>query len=42
LEDNINIDHKESGYEGMYYIHLAQDRNQWQTLVNTIMNFCFP
>jgi hypothetical protein len=25
-EDNIRIDHKETGREGMNWIHLAQDR----------------
>jgi hypothetical protein len=24
--------------EGMDWIHLAQDRDQWQALVNTVMN----
>jgi hypothetical protein len=26
-EDNIKIDHKEIGWEGVEWIHLAQDRN---------------
>jgi hypothetical protein len=26
------------GYEGMNWIHLAQDRAQWWVLVNTVMN----
>jgi hypothetical protein len=30
---------KEIRYEGVDWIHLAQDTVQWRTLVNTIMNF---
>jgi hypothetical protein len=30
---------REVGWEGgMDWMHLAQDRDQWQTLLNTIMN----
>jgi hypothetical protein len=28
--------------ESVDWIHLAQDRDHWQALVNTIMNFCVP
>jgi hypothetical protein len=28
----------EIGWSGMDWIHLAQDINQWRTLVNTVMN----
>jgi hypothetical protein len=28
----------ETGWEGVEEIHLAQDRDQWQDLVNTVMN----
>jgi len=38
-EDNIRMDLKEIGWEGVYWIHLAQDRDQWRALVNTVMNF---
>jgi hypothetical protein len=37
-EDNIRIDIRELGWEGVDWIHLAQDRYQWQALVNTLMN----
>jgi len=30
--------HKETGWEGMDWIELAQDRGKWQTLVNEVMN----
>jgi len=32
----------EIGWEGVDWIHLAQDRNQRWTVVNTVMNFRFP
>jgi hypothetical protein len=37
-EDNIKMDLREIGWEGVDWIHLAQDRDQWLTLVNMIMN----
>jgi hypothetical protein len=37
-EDNIKIDVREIGWSGMNWIHLAQDRDQWRALVNTVMN----
>jgi len=37
-EDNIRIDLWEIGWEGMDWIHLAQDRDQWLALVNMVMN----
>jgi hypothetical protein len=30
------------GREGVDWIHLAQDRDQWQALMNTVMNIKFP
>jgi hypothetical protein len=32
------MDLKETQYEDVHWIHLALDRDQWRTLVNTIMN----
>jgi len=29
-------------WEGMDWINLAQDKNQWQALVNTVMNLRAP
>jgi hypothetical protein len=36
--DNIQIDLREIGWDGMDWIKLAQDRDQWRALVNTVMN----
>jgi hypothetical protein len=36
-KDNIRIYLKEVGWEGMDWNDLAQDRDQWQALVNTVM-----
>jgi hypothetical protein len=41
-EDNIRMDHKEIGCERVDWLHLAQDRNQWLILVNTVMNLRVP
>jgi hypothetical protein len=41
-EDNIKIDLREIGWDGMDWIHLAQDRNRWGTLVNTAMDLRVP
>jgi len=38
MEDNIRVDIKEIGREGVYWLRLAQDREQWRDLVNTVMN----
>jgi hypothetical protein len=36
--DNIKIDLREIGWDGRDRIDLAQDREQWRALVNTVMN----
>jgi hypothetical protein len=41
-EDNIRVDLKEIGWEGVDWIHLAQDRDWWRALVNTVINFQIP
>jgi hypothetical protein len=38
LEDNIKITVKDTGYEGVDGIHLAQVRYKWWGDVNTVMN----
>jgi hypothetical protein len=37
-EDNIKMDLREVGWGGMDWINLAQDRDRWRTVVNTVMN----
>jgi hypothetical protein len=37
-EDNNKADVREIGWDGMDLIHLAQCRDQWRALVNTVMN----
>jgi hypothetical protein len=37
-ENNIKMDLREIGWGGMDWIDLAQDRDQWRALVNTVMN----
>jgi hypothetical protein len=41
-EDNIRMDLTEIGWEVVGWIHLAQDRDQWQAVVNTVMNLSVP
>jgi hypothetical protein len=39
---NIKIDLREIEWDGMDWIDLAQDRDQWRGLVNTVMNLRVP
>jgi hypothetical protein len=41
-ENNIRVDLKEIGWEGVDWIHLAQDRDRWRAFVNTVMSFRIP
>jgi hypothetical protein len=40
--DNIKMDLKEIGWDGMEWINVAQDRDQWRALVNAVMNLRVP
>jgi hypothetical protein len=40
--DNIKIDFRETGWDGMDWIDISQDREQWRALVNTVMNLRVP
>jgi hypothetical protein len=39
---NVKIDLREIGLDGMDWIDLAQDRDQWRALVNKVMNIGVP
>jgi hypothetical protein len=41
-EDNIKMNLREIRWGGMDWIDLAEDRDQWQDLVNTVMNLRVP
>jgi hypothetical protein len=40
--NNIKMDHKEIRWEGVDWMHLVQDRDQWQALFITKMNLQIP
>jgi hypothetical protein len=40
--DNIKIDLREIGWDGVDWINLAQDSDKWRALVNTVMNLRVP
>jgi hypothetical protein len=39
---DVNLDHKEIGWEGVEWILLANDKNKWLAHVSTVMNLCIP
>jgi hypothetical protein len=41
-EVDIKIDLEEIGCESVHWIHLAQDRNQLEALVNMVINLQVP
>jgi hypothetical protein len=41
-EDNIKMDLQEEGCGSIDWIKLAQDRERWRALVNTVMNLRVP
>jgi hypothetical protein len=41
-EDNIKMDLKETGIDGVNWIRLVQDRVQWRAFVSMIMNLRVP
>jgi hypothetical protein len=40
--DNIKMNLREIGWDGRDWIELAQDRDHWRGLVNTVMNLRVP
>jgi hypothetical protein len=40
--DNIRMDLREIGWNGMDWIDLAQDRDHWKALANAILNLRVP
>jgi hypothetical protein len=40
--DNIRMDLGEVGWGGVKWIGLAQDRNRWRALVNSVLNLRVP
>jgi hypothetical protein len=41
-EGKIRMDLREIGWEGVDWLHVAQNRDQWRAVVNTVMNFRIP
>jgi hypothetical protein len=41
-EDNIRTDLKKISWEGIKWLHLAQHREQWRAVMNTVMNHRVP
>jgi hypothetical protein len=41
-EGNIKIDFREIRFGDVDWIHLAEDRDRWRSLVNTVMNLRVP
>jgi hypothetical protein len=40
--DNIKMDLRETGWDGVDWIDVAHDRDQWRTLVITALNLRVP
>jgi hypothetical protein len=38
-KDNIRMVIREIRWDGVDWMHLGQDRDQWRALLNTVMNF---
>jgi hypothetical protein len=36
--DNIKMELRDKGWDGVDWIDMAQDRDQWRALVNTVLN----
>jgi hypothetical protein len=40
--DNIKMDLREIGWDVVDWIDMAQDRDQWRAVVNTVLNLRVP
>jgi hypothetical protein len=40
--ENIKIDLREIGWDGVDWIDMVQDKDKWRALVNTVMNLQVP
>jgi hypothetical protein len=40
--DNIKIALREIGFGDVDWVHLAQGRDRWRAVMNTVMNLRFP
>jgi hypothetical protein len=40
--DDIKMDLRETEWDGMDWIDVSQDRDQWRVLVNTVLNLRVP
>jgi hypothetical protein len=41
-QDNIRMGLREIGWEVVGWLHVAQDRDRWRAVVNTVMNLEVP
>jgi predicted small integral membrane protein len=42
MGDNIKMDLMKIGWEDVDWMHLAQDKDLWWAIVNTVMNLRVP
>jgi hypothetical protein len=40
--NNIKMDLRETGWDGMDWVDLVQNRDRWRALVNTVINLRVP
>jgi hypothetical protein len=40
--DNIKMDFRAIGWDGVDWIHMTEDRDHWRALVNTVLNLRVP